>query len=510
MRIAQRTIRLLMILSLGIVPRAGGVAVSDYVIFYNSEPGPYLVDVWTVADNFINTGLAYNPIDHTLFCAHLDFALQGESIEELHRADGQRAAPPIPINLHTALPQGLTYDPGDSSLYVWGGDCGYPDKYVTHFARNGAHLSDDFAMPGYPGMLAFDTARGMIWSKECNASMVLLYALNGAVADEFDTGIGGEGIARDPRDDTFWVLTEQQLYHVERVGNGVNVLGSYSNPSHHYPPDIQLGYTVSGAAEGLIIDPTDGTLWFNADQHCHGSVPNGNRCWHVDPLQTHDRFVRFPGGVRWERGVGVRTEIDGEELKLASGAEWGEYVTAIIDFGSRIALADSLTSLSGGTVTRGYRGSDTAPTTTPLEHITRPYYDSHEENFGWGATPPGEWSPEIPAVQFLQVKMTLHASSAAVIPIPLSADCRVAPSPFCASTALSFVLTRSAHVAMQVLDIEGRCIRNLYSLRLARGEHALRWDGRDGRGCRAPAGSYMLRLITDQGVIQRRVIALGE
>jgi hypothetical protein len=351
----------------------------------------------------------------------------------------------------------------------------------------------------------------MIWSKECNESVVKLYALTGTVVDQFDAVFGGEGIARDPHDGTFWVLTEQQLHHVERIGSGANVLGSYPNPSHHYPPDILAGYTVSGAAEGLVIDPSDGTLWFNADQHFHGGVPDGNRCWHIDPLQSHDQFVRFPGGVRWERGVGVQTQVVGEELRLAGGAAWGEYVTAILDLGAQPTFADSLVSFGGGEVTRAYRGTNTAPTTMPLEHITRPYYDAHQENAGWGATVPGDWLPNIPATRFLQVRMTLHAHSAAApTPYPLSDPCRVVPSPFRTKTYLTFALAQCADVSAHVFDVQGRRLRTLLHAHLAPGEHAIAWDGRDNRGRRVPAGTDVLRLVTDQQTIQGSVLAVGE
>lgn len=500
----------LFLILLAIVRGAGAVGIATYEIHYNDVPGPYLVDVWTVADNFINTGLAYNPIDHTLFCAHLDFSLQGESIEELRRADGQRAADPISVNPHTALPQGLTYHPSDRSLFVWGGDCGHPDKYVSHFAQDGTYLSDGFAMPGYPGMLEFDQTNGMIWSKECDDSIARLYALNGVVIDQFDTGIGGEGITRDPTDGTFWVLTNLTLYHIERAGNAAIILDSYPNPSHHYPPDIQLGYTVTGAAEGLVLDPSDGTLWFNADQHCHGEVPNGNRCWHVDPIQTHDRFVRFPGGVHWEYGVHDHTVINGSELTLEAGAAWGEYITAIVDLGSHTALSDQVTNPSGGAVTKLYRGGDTAPTTPPLVHITRSYYDATTENLGWGSTVPSAWSPEIPALRYLQVRLTLHANAATVPTTRLVLEDCIASSPFRGRTAVTFTLTRSAPVTLHVLDLEGRCIRRLPQATRSRGRHTVAWDGCDRRGHRVPAGAYVLRLIADQQVLHRGVIALGE
>ena len=382
--------------------------VTGYRIDYQLEGGgEYVVDVWTVPGNFVNTGLAYNPIDHTLFSSHWNGGGQGESIEELHRWDGARAAPPIALGGIATGPQGLTYDRADDTLWVWGTQAPLPAAHASHVSREGALLSDGFTMPGNPGSLELEAPGGRIWSKSNWTPAVEVYDRTGAVVDQFGTLYGGEGISGDPFDETFWVLTESSLHHLQRVGSSSQLLGSWPNPSHHWPPDVQLGYTVSGAAEGLVVDPSDRTLWFNADQGYHGNVPGGNRCWHLDPLGTHDRFVLMPGGVRWEKGVFDGTRVDGAALVLAAGEPLGRYTSAVVDLGDRPAIADELELRGEVDVLLEYRGSDAAPTTIANTRLTRPYHDARQANEGWGATPPGAWSSLLPATRFVQVRFTL-------------------------------------------------------------------------------------------------------
>ena len=379
----------------------------SYELEYNREDSPYLLDVWTVPDNFINTGLAYNPINHTLFCCHLDFSQVDECIEELKKSNGSRVSPPIFVNNFTVLIQGLIYDEFDDSFWVWGGDVPYEEKFVSHFTADEIELPDGFLMPGNPGMLDNVENHGGIWSKENYASIVNLYSFDGILIDSFDAGFGGEGIAFDPFDSTFWGLTKPFLYHIQRVGSSSVILGVYDNPSRYYPPDVQAGYYNDGEAEGLVVDPSDRTLWFNADQHFHGGIPNGNRCWHINPLNTYNKKMLIPWGLRWERGLCSNVRIENEGLRLIPGNRSGIFITPVIDLQSYEVLSEKYTNLGGGNIFVDYRGSDDEPTTVPLDHLTLPYYDANTENEGWGMTIPGEWSSDIVQNRFLQIRFTL-------------------------------------------------------------------------------------------------------
>jgi serine protease len=75
----------------------------------------------------------------------------------------------------------------------------------------------------------------------------------------------------------------------------------------------------------------------------------------------------------------------------------------------------------------------------------------------------------------------------------------VRPNPITGEARLTFDLPAAERVRVAVYDAGGRRLRTLLDDRLPAGSHGLRWDGRDGRGQRAPAGVYWARLeVADQ------------
>ena len=71
---------------------------------------------------------------------------------------------------------------------------------------------------------------------------------------------------------------------------------------------------------------------------------------------------------------------------------------------------------------------------------------------------------------------------------------RAYPNPFNPRITLSFRLPREESVTLTVFDLAGRRIATPWSGRLAAGEHAVTWDGRDGRGRMLASGRYLVRL----------------
>jgi hypothetical protein len=63
------------------------------------------------------------------------------------------------------------------------------------------------------------------------------------------------------------------------------------------------------------------------------------------------------------------------------------------------------------------------------------------------------------------------------------------PNPFGAWTELPFALGRPATVAVTVYDVAGRRVLAAPRASLAAGDHAFRWDGRDGAGRRVAAAT---------------------
>ena len=84
-----------------------------------------------------------------------------------------------------------------------------------------------------------------------------------------------------------------------------------------------------------------------------------------------------------------------------------------------------------------------------------------------------------------------------------------APNPFVARTTLRFELSRASRVRLELYDIAGRRVRQLYERPLAMaGDYAIDWDGRDDRGVAAPRGVYFARLETERSAQTSRLVRL--
>lgn len=74
---------------------------------------------------------------------------------------------------------------------------------------------------------------------------------------------------------------------------------------------------------------------------------------------------------------------------------------------------------------------------------------------------------------------------------------------------VAFSLPAPANARLVVFDIAGRRVREIASASFGAGEHRARWDGNDGAGRPAAAGSYFVRLETGDGAaLVERVLLL--
>ena len=81
------------------------------------------------------------------------------------------------------------------------------------------------------------------------------------------------------------------------------------------------------------------------------------------------------------------------------------------------------------------------------------------------------------------------------------------PNPFNPNTKISFSLPKLSDVDMQVVDINGRKIRNLLNNTLASGNHNVSWDGTNDNGVNMSSGIYFIILNVD-GVILSQKLSL--
>jgi flagellar hook assembly protein FlgD len=63
-------------------------------------------------------------------------------------------------------------------------------------------------------------------------------------------------------------------------------------------------------------------------------------------------------------------------------------------------------------------------------------------------------------------------------------------------------------VSLELFTVDGRSVARLVDGRLAAGQHALAWDGRDASGRAVTAGIYFARLLIDArtSVVERLVL----
>ena len=100
------------------------------------------------------------------------------------------------------------------------------------------------------------------------------------------------------------------------------------------------------------------------------------------------------------------------------------------------------------------------------------------------------------------------AGSSPASPAPAATSLeRVYPNPMRGDLSIAFALARGSQARLALYDLAGRRVRTILDASLAAGPRSERWDGRDARGARAPAGLYLLRFDA-AGIAQTRRVLL--
>ncbi|MGE5175166.1 MAG: PA domain-containing protein [Hyphomicrobiales bacterium] len=106
------------------------------------------------------------------------------------------------------------------------------------------------------------------------------------------------------------------------------------------------------------------------------------------------------------------------------------------------------------------------------------------------------WLPRVTAVE-----------PVASAPLP-SFRVRSMPNPFRPSTIISLELPTSGSTRVDVFDIHGRLVKELMNNWMPAGNHAVTWDGTDGRGSRVGAGIYFSRVTSGGRSSSQRLVKL--
>ena len=83
-----------------------------------------------------------------------------------------------------------------------------------------------------------------------------------------------------------------------------------------------------------------------------------------------------------------------------------------------------------------------------------------------------------------------------------------APNPFNSETVLSYFLLEPGPARLEVFSMIGQRVAVLRQGPQQAGYHRLRWNGRDDVGRPLASGIYLYRLVTDEGILTRKLTLL--
>jgi hypothetical protein len=86
-----------------------------------------------------------------------------------------------------------------------------------------------------------------------------------------------------------------------------------------------------------------------------------------------------------------------------------------------------------------------------------------------------------------------------------AAQLSLSPNPARSETAVRFELKAAQQASVAIFDIQGRLVRTLVDGELPSGPHEFLWDGRSSAGASVSSGVYVVRLISPEGALTRRV-----
>ena len=83
-----------------------------------------------------------------------------------------------------------------------------------------------------------------------------------------------------------------------------------------------------------------------------------------------------------------------------------------------------------------------------------------------------------------------------------------APNPFNSQTVLSYFLPKSGPVRLELFSVIGQRVAVLHQGLQPAGYHQLHWEARDSQGRPLASGMYLYRLVTDEGILTRKLTLL--
>lgn len=73
---------------------------------------------------------------------------------------------------------------------------------------------------------------------------------------------------------------------------------------------------------------------------------------------------------------------------------------------------------------------------------------------------------------------------------------------------IEYTLVKPDKVSLQIYDIQGRLVKTLVNNKWQNGNYRVRWESKDDHGRQSPAGVYLVRLITSNNSITRKIVKI--
>jgi flagellar hook assembly protein FlgD len=76
---------------------------------------------------------------------------------------------------------------------------------------------------------------------------------------------------------------------------------------------------------------------------------------------------------------------------------------------------------------------------------------------------------------------------------------KMGPNPFVNQITVDFKVLKETHLSIQIFDINGEPVNELYDSEIGEGQHQLKWNGTNTSGNLVPPGIYVVRFNTTNG-----------
>jgi hypothetical protein len=308
-------------------------------------------------------------------------------------------------------------------------------------------------------------------------------------------------------------------------------LWAVTNDSYPYTEGIRLaettdsGIIVAGAnslrAWAWKLNPVGSTIWYRTfyseistitkviPESDGGAVLIGHLATPPDSLPTHDIFilkVNSDGDSVWAYTYRDDTQYAKEFIPSASRTEDGGIIIisdAIIYCSIPVYNIDSVYMYIVKVDSMGVKLWDKpyTPTTTNdttiiagwsvIQDYNGNYICASTVRNGWSYY--GPWDNIYHSIILLKLDSLGNSVSSSIseyLHLPHKMQIYSYPNPFNSSVAIDIHVPTDSEIELNIFNISGQLVRELYSGAVRQGTHQFVWDGRDGIGLIAPSGLY--------------------